>query len=97
MKGKSNLLSKSTNRRSFLKNGAVMSGAATLSVGLLAQEPSAFGHELNPGPVTGGDIAILRFLSALEQVESDLWIQYTELGGPTPQVPSSFGLSPIDL
>lgn len=97
MKGKSNLLSKSTNRRSFLKNGAVMSGAATLGVGLLAQEPSALSHELNFGPVTAGDIAILRFLSALEQVESDLWIQYAELGGPTPQVPSSFGLSPIDL
>jgi hypothetical protein len=39
-----------------------------------------------------GDIAILRFLSALEQVESDLWIQYAELGGATNQ-----GLSPIDL
>jgi len=42
--------------------------------------------------VTKGDIAILRFLSALEQVEADLWVQYAELGGATNQ-----GLSPIDL
>jgi hypothetical protein len=35
---------------------------------------------------------ILTFLSALEQVEADLWIQYAELGGATNQ-----GLSPIDL
>jgi hypothetical protein len=47
--------------------------------------------------VTKGDIAILTFLSALEQVEADLWIQYAELGGPTPNVPSSIGLSRIDL
>jgi len=32
-------------------------------------------------PITRGDIAILRFLQALEQVEEDLWRQYTELGG----------------
>jgi hypothetical protein len=30
---------------------------------------------------TEGDIAILRFLSAVEQIESDLWQQYAELGG----------------
>lgn len=92
MKAKSHLLSNRTNRRSFLKNGAVISGAASLGAGWLAQESSAFGPELNSGPVTAGDIAILRFLSALEQVESDLWIQYAELGGATNQ-----GLSPIDL
>jgi hypothetical protein len=34
----------------------------------------------------------LTFLSTLEQVEADLWIQYAELGGATNQ-----GLSPIDL
>src|SRR4029077_8622606 len=48
-------------------------------------------------PVTKGDIAILTFLSALEQVEADLWIQYAELGGPHPNVPGAPGLSPIDL
>src|SRR4029077_3514732 len=33
------------------------------------------------GDLTNGDIAILRFLNALEQIEADLWIQYSELGG----------------
>jgi hypothetical protein len=31
--------------------------------------------------VTKGDVAILRFLAAAELIESDLWTQYTELGG----------------
>jgi len=45
-----------------------------------------------PQKPTKGDIAILTFLSALAEVEADLWIQYAELGGATNQ-----GLSPIDL
>jgi hypothetical protein len=32
-------------------------------------------------PLTAGDEAILRFLSALETLETDLWQQYNELGG----------------
>jgi hypothetical protein len=65
-------------------------------VGLLSK--ATYGQiENDAAPITKGDIAILTFLSALEQVEADLWIQYAELGGPTPAVPSSIGLSGIDL
>ena len=32
------------------------------------------------GP-TAGDVAILRFLAAAEILETDLWVQYEELGG----------------
>jgi hypothetical protein len=59
-------------------------GAATMSAGLLAGGLSTFGQDREDddgAPITKGDIAILRFLSALEQVEEDLWIQYSELGG----------------
>jgi hypothetical protein len=84
------------NRRSFLRNGMVAAGAMTAGVGLVSS-PAAFADAEDHAPVTKGDIAILTFLSALEQVEADLWIQYAELGGPTPKVPSSIGLSPIDL
>ena len=84
------------NRRSFLKNGMVAAGAMTAGVGLVSS-PSAFAESEDRAPITKGDIAILTFLSALEQVEADLWIQYAELGGPTAKVPSSIGLSPIDL
>src|SRR5712664_1644495 len=72
-----------TNRRSFLKKGTVAAGAATLGAGVLPGKAFAFDHEDEDGraPVTKGDIAILRFLQALEQVEEDLWRQYAELGG----------------
>jgi hypothetical protein len=73
-----------SNRRKFLQHGMLAAGAATMGVGLLAGGLPAFGQdrEDNDGaPITKGDIAILRFLSALEQIEEDLWIQYSELGG----------------
>src|SRR5260221_8769169 len=92
MKEKGNVFAASRNRRSFLKRGMV-AGAATIGATLLPASPVAFGKEGDDhSPITKGDIAILTFLSALEQVEADLWIQYAELGGATNQ-----GLSPIDL
>src|SRR5580765_5611670 len=96
MKKDETLIGGRKNRRSFLKNGMVAAGAMTAGVGLVSGS-AAFADQDDHGPVTKGDIAILTFLSALEQVEADLWIQYAELGGPTPNVPSSIGLSRIDL
>jgi Ferritin-like domain len=82
-----------TNRRAFLTNGMIAAGAATMGAALLPGTSAAFGREEDDhAPITKGDIAILTFLSALEQVEADLWIQYAELGGATNQ-----GKSPIDL
>jgi hypothetical protein len=44
------------------------------------------------GPLPAGDAAILRFLSALEILETDLWQQYNELGGiPDSEVPGGSG------
>src|ERR1700741_3320988 len=97
MKKSENTMQRGTNRRKFLTNGMVAAGAATIGASLLPGSSAAFGGDEDHAPVTKGDIAILTFLSALEQVEADLWIQYAELGGPTPKVPSSIGLSPIDL
>ena len=97
MKKDETLIGGRKNRRSFLKNGMVAAGAMTAGVGLMSGSASFADEGGDRSPVTKGDIAILTFLSALEQVEADLWIQYTELGGPTPNVPSSIGLSPIDL
>src|SRR6267142_1950729 len=92
MKEKGNVFTGSRNRRSFLKSGMV-AGAATIGATLLPASPVAFAAEEDDhAPITKGDIAILTFLSALEQVEADLWIQYAELGGATNQ-----GLSTIDL
>jgi hypothetical protein len=90
-----NLMNRAVNRRALLKNGLVAGGAVALGGGLLGTASSAFGSQDERDDrhnLTRGDIAIVTFLSALEQVEADLWIQYAELGGATNQ-----GLSPIDL
>jgi hypothetical protein len=55
-----------TSRRSFLRSGIVSAGAATLSATVMGKELSAFERaDAREGPaITGGDIAILRFLAA---------------------------------
>jgi hypothetical protein len=70
---------RSVNRRAFMKSGLLASGAATVSAGLLANSPAA--HAQERGRLNYGDIAILRFAAAAELIESDLWVQYAELGG----------------
>jgi len=72
---------KPVNRRSFIKKG-LGAGTATLAAGLLSSSSS--GKEKDKGEggnLSQGDAAILRFLAAAEILESDLWIQYNELGG----------------
>src|SRR5271170_3218142 len=83
MSKEGNVFSRSANRRSFLTNGAVAAGAATLGAGLLPGKLAAFDRDRDDddAQLTKGDVAILRFLAAAEIIESDLWIQYAELGG----------------
>ena len=68
---------RATSRRSFLRKGLVAGGAGLLANGLALP---AFAEE-SSGSLTSGDVAILRFLAAVEIIESDLWQQYNELGG----------------
>ena len=74
---------RSVNRRSLLKGGLLAGGAATLGAGVLGKQ--AFAQRDNDrddrNGLPAGDIAILRFVAAAELIESDLWTQYTELGG----------------
>src|SRR6201988_3980056 len=74
------LIKKSGNRRTFLKTG-MAAGAVTMGAGLLGGGVSALGQDQDEGDITKSDIGILRCLNALEQIEADLWIQYSELGG----------------
>ena len=69
---------RSVDRRTFMRSGLLAGGAATVGVGLLANASSA---RAEGGSLDAGDVAILRFLAAAEIIESDLWIQYAELGG----------------
>jgi hypothetical protein len=62
---------------------AGVAGAAATPLGSLLASPlksrsRATGRD---GSLTKGDAAILRFLATAELIESDLWIQYAELGG----------------
>jgi hypothetical protein len=66
-----------TSRRSFLLTGAA-AGIGAMGSGLFADAALAEAHD---GSLAAGDAAILRFLSALEILETDLWQQYNELGG----------------
>src|SRR6266851_6341602 len=58
-------------RRSFLA-GLSVTGAALSAGGLIARDNQK---------LPKGDIAIIKFLAAVELVESDMWQQYNELGG----------------
>jgi hypothetical protein len=60
-------------RRSLLK--ALGAAGAALSAGALTQTPA------RAGGISKGDAALLRFAAAAEILESDLWLQYAELGG----------------
>jgi len=68
------LIKNRANRRSFIKKGLTVAGAT--SAAAFAKD-----REEDSGRLKNGDAAILRFLAAAEIIESDLWIQYNELGG----------------
>ncbi len=75
-------ISRSVDRRSFLK-GSLLAGGAAVGAGLLTSGTlaSAQANSQQTGPLSAGDIAILRFVAAAELIEADLWTQYAELGG----------------
>jgi hypothetical protein len=81
MKNTDTILERPVNRRSFIKNGAMAAGAATVGAGLLSHGLASFAQSPTATGITKGDAAILRFLAAAEIIESDLWLQYAELGG----------------
>jgi hypothetical protein len=73
-----------TDRRNFLRVGAIGSaaiGAMTLAGNTVAGAVATTPTNIAPTP---GDIAILQFLCAAEQIETDLWEQYAEMGEENP-------------
>jgi Ferritin-like domain len=83
----------SVSRRSFLAGGL----AAGVGVGLapLGRAATALAAPATSGTLSAGDAAILRFLSAAEILETDLWQQYNELGGiQDSEVPGGSGNVP---
>jgi hypothetical protein len=68
-----------SSRRAFLGKTLAV-GAGAIGAGLVADGFPAVTAEAS-GSLTSGDAAILRFLAALETLETDFWQQYNELGG----------------
>jgi hypothetical protein len=90
-----NITRRRADRRAFLKSGAVAAGAVTVGAGLVTRPLSVFAEEKS-GSLPPGDAAILRFLAAAEIIETDLWIQYNELGGvQDKEVPGVAGGNPL--
>src|ERR1700682_1181983 len=82
MKDGSDKTQDGTNRRSFIKKGIATAAGASVGAGLLANtSPAIAQSSSSSSSLRSGDAAILQFLSAVEQIESDLWLQYAELGG----------------
>src|ERR1700730_11020505 len=82
----------SISRRSFLATGLAAGGGGPL--GPLDRAATAFGSTAS-STLSSGDAAILRFLSAAEIIEADLWQQYNELGGiQDSEVPGGSGSAP---
>src|SRR5215469_6978719 len=82
-------MTKSINRRSFVRGGLTIAGATTMGAGLLTQSSPLLAQG---DPISTGDAALLRFAAAAEILESDFWVQYNELGGiPDPEVPGGTG------
>ena len=91
MTGRFKPLQGSISRRSFLRTG-LAAGAATVGAGVLG---NGLAFARDNGGLTKGDVAILRFLSAAEILETDLWQQYNELGGiQDSEVPGGSGSAP---
>jgi hypothetical protein len=87
------LMSRTVNRRSLLKSGALAGGVAAIGASLTGGVTRAFDGK-NENGLSKGDTAILRFLAAAEILESDLWTQYAELGGIGSNPPVEVAPSP---
>jgi hypothetical protein len=76
-----NRLNSLRTRRSVLKTGMASAASAALGIGLLTKDTFGQPAQDPRRKLTKGDASILRFLAALEILETDLWQQYNELGG----------------
>ena len=77
------LQNEASDRRNFLKGGLAIAGAATFGSALFSSPTMAQSTESSE-MIPPGDIAIFKFLAAVELVESDLWTQYSLLAENNP-------------
>src|SRR4029077_20250840 len=68
-------------RRSFLRGLGIVGATLLPASAILMREAKA--QERSSRKLTKGDADLLRFAAWAEIIESDLWVQYNELGGAT--------------
>jgi len=78
-----------------MTSGMLAASVAAAGVMLSRVRHTAFGQKLNFAavPLSKSDLAILRFLTVLEQIERDIWQQYSELGGVTDGTQNGYQLA----
>jgi hypothetical protein len=86
---KKNNATAANHRRSFLRS-SIAAGAAVAGTTVIGARP-LFARDNNR--LTRGDTAVLRFVAAAELIETDLWVQYAELGGVTTEPTNSYQLA----
>ncbi len=79
MEQRATILERTPSRRAMLRGGLAV-GAGSITAGLLVPGSAAFAAT-STASLSPDDAAILRFLAALEILETDFWQQYNELGG----------------
>jgi hypothetical protein len=79
----------------FSTIGGLEASVAAAGAMLIRARSTSFGQKLDytNDRLTKGEIAILRFLTAIELIEIDLWQQYDELGGATTAQQSDYQLA----
>jgi hypothetical protein len=84
-----------SHRHNFLTSGMIAVSVATAGIMLNRVSRTEYGLTLdyNSGDLTKSDIAILKFLAAVELIECDLWKQYEELGGATKEPQNTYQLA----
>jgi hypothetical protein len=84
-------------RRSFLRGLGIVGATLLPASAILMRQAKA--QEQSTGRLTKGDADLLRFAAWAEIVESDLWVQYNELGGATKpdDGPANVGNPPYKL
>ena len=88
-----------SHQSNFMTSGMIAMSVATAGTMLSRVSRTEYGQTLDysAGDLTKGDIAILRFLAAMELIESDLWQQYEELGGATSSSDNRYRLALEEL
>jgi hypothetical protein len=85
----------SLDHRGLITSGTLAASVAAAGAMLSQVRHTPFGQKLDFAQtrLSKRDLAILRFLTVVEQIERDIWQQYSELGGATDRMQNGYQLA----